>query len=232
MLTMSILDRLAALRERVPRRREPGTKQEAELAYWTHRRRVEGELGHMHYEAFYTGAFGLTPDDYAGKRVLDIGCGPRGSLEWADMALERVGLDPLVDGYRRLGIKRHAMSYVAAGAEAMPFDDEHFDIVVAFNSLDHVDDVDAAILEMTRVTRRGGTGLLLVEVNHAPTLTEPQTLELDVLDRFSDWQVEFSRRTGIDDAHQVYESWRNRIPWVSGSALLGARLTRRLTPVE
>jgi SAM-dependent methyltransferase len=229
---MSILDRIAALGNRARRRHDPETKQEAELAYWTQRRRVEGELGHTHYQTFYTEEFGLTPDDYAGKRVLDIGCGPRGSLEWADMALERVGLDPLVDEYRRLGIDRHAMSYVAAGAEAIPFEDEHFDIVVAFNSLDHVDDVDSAIREMTRVTKRGGTGLLLVEVNHAPTLAEPQTLELDVLDRFSDWQVEFSRHTGINDAHQVYDSWRDRIPWVSGPAVLGARLTRRLAPGE
>jgi len=38
--------------------------------------------------------FGLSKDFYKGKKILDIGCGPRGSLEWADMTLERVGLDP------------------------------------------------------------------------------------------------------------------------------------------
>ena len=31
----------------------------------------------------YTVVFGLTRDDFAGKAVLDVGCGPRGSLEWA-----------------------------------------------------------------------------------------------------------------------------------------------------
>src|SRR5687767_10314946 len=42
-----------------------------------------GRLLNTHYEPFYTTVFGLTHADYAGKAVLDIGCGPRGSLEWA-----------------------------------------------------------------------------------------------------------------------------------------------------
>ena len=38
--------------------------------------------------------FNLDKSFYKNKRILDVGCGPRGSLEWDDMALERVGLDP------------------------------------------------------------------------------------------------------------------------------------------
>lgn len=53
-------------------------------------------------------------EELAGRRVLDVGCGPRGSLEWADRARVRVGLDPLVDAYRELGVADHAMGYVAA----------------------------------------------------------------------------------------------------------------------
>jgi SAM-dependent methyltransferase len=205
-----------------------GTKGEAELAYWRGRRDAEGLLGNAHYEFFYTEAFGLTRDDYAGKRVLDIGCGPRGSLEWATGASERVGVDPLVSDYRDLGIDGHAMTYVQAPAEAMPFPDGHFDIVAAFNALDHVDDVDAAIAEMTRVTRAGGIGLLIVEIGHEPTPTEPQTLEEEILDRFAGWEVVHERRTGIDDAHDVYNSWRRGVPREAAPGIVGARL-RRLT---
>jgi ubiquinone/menaquinone biosynthesis C-methylase UbiE len=116
--------------------------------------------------------------------MLDIGCGPVGSLEWADRARVRVGLDPLVDSYRALGIADHAMRYVAAQAECMPFADGSFDIVSSFNSLDHVDDLDETIAEITRLLAPGGRFLLLVEVNHPPTLTEPITLGWDVVDRF------------------------------------------------
>jgi SAM-dependent methyltransferase len=203
-------------------------KSGAELGYWRERRDAEGTLSNAHYEEFYTGQFGLTHDDYAGKRVLDIGCGPRGSLEWAAEAAERVGLDPLADDYRELGTDTHSMTYVAAGAERIPFEDGHFDVVTAMNSLDHVDDVDAAIAEMTRVTRPGGIALVLVEVDHPPTPTEPQSLGSDVLDRFAGgWSVDFQAKTGINAHHYLYDSWRDREPWTGGPGLIGARLTRR-----
>jgi len=203
-------------------------KGQAELAFWRGRQEAEGVLRHQHYERFYTTQFGLTREDYAGRRVLDIGCGPRGSLEWADTALERVGVDPLVGRYRELGIDAHAMTYVEAGAEAIPFADGHFDITASFNALDHVDDPDAAIAELTRVTRPGGTGLVIVEVNHAPTPTEPQSLEWDVLDRFTGWEVVMARRTGIDARHDVYGSWQRQEPAdLARPGIVGARLRRR-----
>jgi len=215
--------------------RQPGSaesaspdKGEAELAFWRGRHEAEGVLRHGHYERFYTTQFELTRNDYTGKRVLDVGCGPRGSLEWADTALERVGVDPLVGRYRELGIDQHQTTYVEAGAEAIPFPDGHFDIAASFNALDHVDDTDAAIAELTRVTRAGGIGLIIVEVNHKPTPTEPQSLEWEILDRFTEWEVVMERRTGIDARHDVYGSWQRREPSDPGQpGIVGARLRRR-----
>jgi SAM-dependent methyltransferase len=145
---------------------------------------MEGRLGNAHYEALFTGLVGLSADDYAGKAVLDVGCGPRGSLEWAGAARRRVGLDPLADDYRELGAGAHAMEYVAAAAEAMPFDDAEFDVVASFNALDHVDDLAAAVSEVKRVLRPGGHLVLAVEVGHAPTWSEPQELSWDAWQTF------------------------------------------------
>jgi SAM-dependent methyltransferase len=214
----------AALARLLGRRRAPATKGDAELAYWRDRQAEEGALSGPHYEWFYTSHFGLDRSFYAGLRVLDIGCGPRGSLEWADMASERVGLDPLADEYRALGIDRHAMSYVAAGAEAIPFPTAHFDVVSALNALDHVDDLDATIAEITRVTRSGGALLLVVEVEHDPTPTEPQSLGWDVLDRFGGFTVAWQKRNAMGP--QIYSSLRADEPYREGSGLLSARLTR------
>ncbi len=173
---------------RLLRRADP--KRAHELGFWRARHAAEGRLANAHFERFFTTQFGLDADFYAGKRMLDVGCGPRGSLEWATMAAERVGVDPLVDDYRELGIREHAMTYVHAGAERLPFEDGRFDVVSCFNALDHVDDVDAAVGELTRVAHPGGTGLLLVEVEHAPTVTEPHTLSWDLLDAFTGWETE------------------------------------------
>jgi 2-polyprenyl-3-methyl-5-hydroxy-6-metoxy-1,4-benzoquinol methylase len=95
-------------------------KERHEMAYWRSELAAEGRLTNEWYLQFYTSTFDLEPSFYAGKRILDIGCGPRGSLEWADMAAERVGLDSLVPMYLKMGADRHKMTYVAASSDAIP----------------------------------------------------------------------------------------------------------------
>ena len=211
---------------RAARRRR--SKEQAELQFW--RRRAEGEggtLGAPPVQRCFCEHFGLEPSFYEGKRILDVGCGPRGSLEWADMALERVGLDPLAESYRELGTDRHAMAYVTAPAERIPFPDGHFDVVSTFNSLDHVDDLDAAISEITRVTAPSGSWLVLVEAEAPPTATEPQTVPWDIFDGVPGWEVASARRLALRSDHDVYGSWDDGTEWTGGPGLLVARLTRR-----
>jgi len=160
-------------------------KAHEELAFWKATFDKEGHLVGRHFEYFFTDHFGLDRGFFDGAHMLDIGCGPRGSLEWASMAAERVGLDPLVPVYRDLGIDRHEMTYVGSGSETIPFDDGHFDVVSSFNSLDHVDDLDRTIAEIKRVLRPGGTLLLLTDVNHDPTPTEPIAFSWDVVEKFA-----------------------------------------------
>lgn len=196
------------------------------MRFWRGRFEAEGgTLGH-HDKELYCDRFGVDTDFYAGKRVLDVGCGPRGTLEWADMAAERVGLDPLVPRYRELGIDDHAMRYVAAEAERMPFESESFDIVTTMNSLDHVDDVDAAVAEISRVAVQGATWLLVVEAGAQATATEPQTIEWDFVETLDGWRAEWSKRVALDAAHDVYGSLARGDEWAAGPGLLIARLTR------
>jgi SAM-dependent methyltransferase len=212
---------------RLRRRLRPPSKGDAEMGYWRRRAAIEGVLGSDHYERVFTVQFGLEPGFFGGKRVLDVGCGPRGSLEWATQAARRVGLDPLAERYRELGIDRHAMEYVAAPAERMPFADASFDVVASLNSLDHVDDVDAAVAEITRVATPGATWLLTVEVGHEPTATEPQSLSWDVAESFAGWEVAWSGRNGLRADHDIYASIDEDLPYDGASpGLLRARLTR------
>ena len=160
-------------------------KRRSEIGYWRSRRKVEGTLNDLSekYRYTYTEHFGLNPDDYRGKRIMDIGCGPRGSLEWCEGAEELVGLDPLAHKYERIQpYPEPRMNYVRGSAEAIPFPDGYFDFVTSLNSLDHVDDPPAAITEIARVTRPGGRFLLLVEINHPPRRAEPWRLQWDVVD--------------------------------------------------
>ena len=144
-------------------------KLDHEFNFWLNKKIIEGSLGHSFYEYFYTDYFGLSKEFYLNKKILDIGCGPRGSLEWANMAKERIGLDPLADKYKILGIEKHKMKYVCAGCEKIPFPDNYFDIVCSFNSLDHVDNLDESIKEIKRVIKPKGLFLLITDVNQEHT---------------------------------------------------------------
>ena len=209
-------------------------KEYAELRFW--RKLVAPLVGdptsmrreRAHYEYFFTEFFGVPKDHYAGKAVLDIGCGPMGSLEWATHARERVGLDPLADRYRRLVGHTHSMTYVAAPSERIPFPDGHFDVVTSFNSLDHVEDVVRTVGEIRRVAAAHAQVLLIVEIGHAPTPTEPHDLDESVLALFApDFRVERQQRFGLREDHNVYASILEGRPDVEGSlGLLCARLQR------
>jgi 2-polyprenyl-6-hydroxyphenyl methylase/3-demethylubiquinone-9 3-methyltransferase len=87
-------------------------------------------------------------------QLLDIGCG--GGL-----------LAPHVAGYRHVGVDlseralevaaRHGVEPVLADAAALPFPDAAFDVVVAGEVLEHVEDLDRVVAEALRVLRPGGT---------------------------------------------------------------------------
>lgn len=219
----------------LPRAARSSFKRYHELRYWrgvtAPIRNDHAKLEHerSHYEQFFTTFFGLTRADYTGKAILDIGCGPCGSLEWADNAAFRVGLDPLADDYRKLADDTQAMRYCAAPSEAIPFSGGYFDFVTSFNSLDHVDDVAATIKEIKRVTKPGGRVLLIVEIGHDPTPTEPHHLDESVVEAFAPEFEAISVRTfGVRGDHNIYASLLDDVAYEPGQpGIFCARLERK-----
>ena len=105
-------------------------KQRCEMDYWEAvSKREHGTMSNSHYKKIYTDFFGIDATFYDGKKFLDVGCGPRGSLEWAKTSVERVCVDPLARKYGLLGADAHDMVYVQAGVEEMPFPDNSFDVI-------------------------------------------------------------------------------------------------------
>lgn len=210
-------------------------KEYHELRYWrgvtasmaTDRSKREHERAH--YEYFFTTFFGLTAADCAGRSILDVGCGPCGSLEWAKNARERVGLDPLAERYRELvEDDEQEMTYCVGRSEKIPFPDGHFDIVSTFNSLDHVDDVPATIRELKRVTAPEGCILVVVEIGHAPTPTEPHWLDEGLIDAFGpEFKPTSVRLSGVGKTHNLWASLKNNVPYVDGKpGVLAIKLKR------
>ena len=188
-------------------------KAETELAFWRKTLKPGVKVENGYYQYLFTDLFGLELQDYQGRRVLDVGCGPRGSLEWATMARQRIGLDPLASSYRAFGTAHHAMLYIQAGSEFMPFGSGVFDLVASFNSLDHVNNLDRTVEELARVLAPDGRLLVIAEVNHEPTLTEPITFSWDIADRFAPLLEVIRARFLEKPAGPIYQSIRVGVPF-------------------
>lgn len=156
----------------------------SQYMYWWRKWKKERGFSNSHFEYFFTDYFDVPKIFYENKKVLDIGCGPRGSLEWTPENTLAVGLDPLAVDYARFGITNHKALYVNARAEKIPFIAGSFDCVSAFNSLNYVDGVDKSIDEIRRVLKPAGVFLLVVEINSLPTMDATHTLSSSILDRF------------------------------------------------
>jgi SAM-dependent methyltransferase len=102
----------------------------------------------------------LVPRDTR-ARVLDLGCGPGGFLLPAGRVFgSAAGIDIsmawLVICRKRLEAERIPAVLVCACAERLPFRRDTFDLVIAFDTLEHVVDRDRMVGEAHRVARPGG----------------------------------------------------------------------------
>jgi ubiquinone/menaquinone biosynthesis C-methylase UbiE len=99
-----------------------------------------------------------------GQRVLELGCGP-GYL-WAanqdrlpqgvQLTLTDFSGGMVEEAHTRLA-GRDGVSFKVVDAQSIPYDDQHFDVVIANHMLYHVPDRDRALSEIRRVlTQPGG----------------------------------------------------------------------------
>ena len=90
----------------------------------------------------------------SGEHTLDVGCGEgRVTRDLRDRGHRVAGVDAvaaLVDASRELDPEGE---YLVADAADLPFDDDAFDLAVAYNSLMDMDDMDGAVRELFRVLR-------------------------------------------------------------------------------
>jgi len=98
---------------------------------------------------------------FAGKRVLDVGCGngyvlskyAREEAEVFGVDLTQTGVELCRRRFAYLGLRSH---FQVANAEALPFHSRTFDCVCSMGVLHHTPDPGKAIGEIARVLKKGG----------------------------------------------------------------------------
>jgi SAM-dependent methyltransferase len=94
-----------------------------------------------------------------GRRVLDAGCGTGyGSAELAQSALVVTGIDvaPQAIGFARATYPIPSLRFLVASCAVMPFPENAFDLVVAFEVIEHLPDHRAFLQECARVLTHHG----------------------------------------------------------------------------
>ena len=145
-----------------------GLKTELDYWGWALRQPDKGEMQRRDipnrvFDPFVAGLAPTTPD--GPFRVLDVGCGPLSPLgmKAEGLTVELTAIDPLADEYAALldrnGVQRDLPMFPKKGrAEDIVamFGKGRFDVVVAFNSLDHMENPTGALRQMALATKPGG----------------------------------------------------------------------------
>jgi SAM-dependent methyltransferase len=93
--------------------------------------------------------------------ILDVGCGTGANLEMLSEFGEAEGVDLSAEALSFC--QARGLQNVKQGeAEALPYEDNSFDLVTGLDVVEHLDDDLAGLQEMRRVLRAGGRALLFV----------------------------------------------------------------------
>ncbi len=104
----------------------------------------------------------------AGERTLDIGCGPGLTTEALARAVGAAGrvcgvdiAPPMLSIARSRCERLPQVSFELADVTRLPYADASFDVALASQVYEYVEDVDGALRELARVIRPGGRALLV-----------------------------------------------------------------------
>ncbi|MEL7012077.1 MAG: bifunctional 2-polyprenyl-6-hydroxyphenol methylase/3-demethylubiquinol 3-O-methyltransferase UbiG [Pseudomonadota bacterium] len=110
--------------------------------------------------------------DWAGKRVLDLGCAGGFMAEaLAEKGATVTGIDPAAQAIEAARVHAaktgYDITYDVGVGESLPYEDASFDAVVCVDVLEHVADLDQVLREVERVLAPGGR-FLFDTINRNP----------------------------------------------------------------
>lgn len=116
--------------------------------------RQRGELVHAEHTSRYRYAAQFA----AGKRVLDAACGEGygSQLLQAARAASVTGVD-IDETTVAAAREKYDARFERSDVGSMPFDDDSFDLIISFETIEHVENAEAVIAEFRRVLAPGGT---------------------------------------------------------------------------
>jgi SAM-dependent methyltransferase len=133
----------------------------------------------------------------AGREVLDLACGEGyGSHLMAETASRVVGMDVASEAVEQAQeqYQRDNLSYRQGSATSIPFDSDSFDVVVSFETIEHLAEQAEMLAEFRRVLRPDG--LLIISSPDKKTYSDDPGFvnEFHVRELYRDEFVELARQ--------------------------------------
>lgn len=128
----------------------------------------EGKIQLEHYHRY-----AVVRDLVAGKRVLDIACGEGyGSSMLAEVAVAVTGVDISNEAvlHAEATYVKPNLTYLEGSATALPFADASFEVVVSFETIEHLAGQAEMVSELRRVLRP--EGILIISSPNRPVYSE------------------------------------------------------------
>jgi lipopolysaccharide biosynthesis protein/ubiquinone/menaquinone biosynthesis C-methylase UbiE len=119
---------------------------------------IEGFIRQEHYHRY------LIATSYCrGKRVLDAACGEGyGSRLLAELAESVIGVDvdPITVAYAQRTYGSERARFLVADVTKIPLEDRSFDVVVSFETIEHLQDHAGFLAELKRLLLPGGVAIV------------------------------------------------------------------------
>jgi GT2 family glycosyltransferase/2-polyprenyl-3-methyl-5-hydroxy-6-metoxy-1,4-benzoquinol methylase/glycosyltransferase involved in cell wall biosynthesis len=138
---------------------------------FTGERFVPSEQGRIRLEHYHRYAVAL--DVIKGRAVLDVACGEGyGSSLMADVAHTVVGVDISDEAvcHASYHYKKQNLKFFQGSATKLAFPNDSFDVVVSFETIEHLAQQEEMLLEVRRVLRPNG--LLIISSPNRPVYSE------------------------------------------------------------
>jgi 2-polyprenyl-3-methyl-5-hydroxy-6-metoxy-1,4-benzoquinol methylase len=151
----------------------------------------------------------LLPQDIAGSRLLDAGCG---TGHFSRAAGQRGALVTAMDLggnlLRRVGQKCRSDRIIGSITDA-PFEDDSFDCIICSEVIEHTESPEMAIRELYRILKKGGT-LALTVPNRIWKLSciVANVLRIRAYEGFENWQGYFQLKGVLEQNGFVVERYR------------------------
>ncbi len=148
------------------------------------------------------------------KKILDIACGSGKFIEVASEFIESYGIDisEVAIGIAKKRIPK--ANFRVGESENLPYDDNFFDFITCFGSLEHFIDMDKALREMKRVIKPDGK--LFISVPNLFSFYSVMNVWLKKQSPKADQELE--RYAGVDEWSDLFNHNGFSIESVSGGS--------------